>query len=89
MKESNETLALRSNTLSEAVISHFSDQPTNLIFFRKECSVSNCCSERSSTLWFICFSGSRSDTVRSLENVVTCRKRGQAWESSDLEAAAV
>lgn len=34
--------------------------------------MSNCCSERSSTQCNTCSSGSKSDAVRSLENVVTC-----------------
>ena len=46
---------------------------TNLIFLRKDCSVSNCCRDNSSTAWGNCSSCFKSEAVRSLEKVVTCK----------------
>lgn len=48
---------------------------SNLIFLRKECSVSNCWRQRSSTLFTTSSSGPTSDAVKSLEKVVTLESK--------------
>lgn len=47
--------------------------------------MSNCCSERSSTLCIIFSSGSMSDAVRSLENVVTYGLKCQEIKALQLQ----